>query len=43
MYSTNTHRVLNFNVIRSTASCFRVTGHFETSAPNDTKQTLNII
>ncbi len=31
----------NFDEFRSTTSLFRVTGHFETSALNDPKMTLN--
>ncbi len=34
--------VLNFTVFHFTTTRLQVTGHFETSAPNDTKMTLNL-
>ncbi len=34
-------RVSNFTPFCSMTSCFRVIGHFETSAPNDPRMTLN--
>ncbi len=37
----NYPRVPNFTLFRSTASHFRVTGHFETSEQNDPKMALN--
>ncbi len=41
MYILQLPRVTDFTPFRSTASCSRVTGHFETSALNDSKMTLN--
>ncbi len=38
----NTPRVPNFTPFHSTANHFRVTGHSQTSEPNDRKMTLNI-
>ncbi len=37
----NYHRGPNFTPFCHTAICFRVPGHFETSAPNDSKMTFN--
>ncbi len=39
--SITTTRPPNFTPIHSTASNFQLAGHFETSAPNDAKMTLN--